>query len=167
MLHASLVTAVIRGREASYTPCAITVTETPERGDLCLSLDVPASASLISHEHTAEPPATVQIILPRERTISLTADMLRHRWYIHVHMASGRVDITVTSRRQQSTWFAVIHHQQQQQQQPQQPVQEDQEGKSHPSSPRLCSFFTRLHCSYLVQPMKAHPGQWTTTKRKK
>ena len=93
MLHATLISSLIDGHSTSHAPSMIAV-DTDDNGTI----------RLMYSEIGAFGENTLSI--PTERKVAATADMLRQRWYLHVSMPSGRVDITVASQKQQSGWLA-------------------------------------------------------------
>ena len=109
MLNAAVIRSNISGQEVTYTSCAVSV---ERRGSGAVLLSV---TPLQYHHHhhredddddEGELPRTIALVA--ERLVSLTADMLRRKWYLHVGMASGRVDIAVDTRKEQTQWFILL-----------------------------------------------------------
>ena len=100
MLHVAFIRALIDGQLAMLSSAMIYI-ERREDGGLLL----------YSCEHctqTAPPHRRALVTITTERVVVLTADVHRRRWYLHVSMASGMVDVTVLSRYQQSRWSAIL-----------------------------------------------------------
>ena len=100
MLHATQISTLIDGRSTTYAPSGISAHKHADG-----TLDV------VFREEEVEGHAghvENRITIPTERKISVTSDLHRQRWYLHVSMAAGRVDITVASHRQQSSWLVIL-----------------------------------------------------------
>ena len=107
MLNAAAIRTNISGLESAYPSCAV-VGERLETGAVLLKITPASHHCRQVEEAGAENKRPYVITLPCERLVSLTADMTRNRWYLHVGMASGRVDITAGSRKEQTQWFILL-----------------------------------------------------------
>ena len=98
MLHASFISACLDERSMVFSSVMVSLTRHDSGG---VALAINSQQQHQSQGHISVPP---------ERFVTLSADMHRRRWHLHVCVALGRIDITVASRKEQAQWAALLKH---------------------------------------------------------